>query len=299
MAYDRFDPRNSRPESARYGRDRWGDDDRNFSRNREDERGFFERAGDEIASWFGDDDAERRREREHMSDDRFGRDREFFGRDRHPTNFRNSGDFRDRDRDRDFDRGRYAYRGREPMGDRTYRPSGNFGDQRFVQGRYDNRESFFGSTRDIDPNYSSFRQRHLDELDRDYDQYREENRSRFENEFGSWRQQRLQKRSLLGTIREQMEVVGSDDEHVGTVDRIAGDRIILAKSDPDSGGVHHSLMCSSVDRIEGDKVILDCDAEQAKSIWRDENRSRALFEREDQGEAGPMALGRSFEGTYR
>jgi osmotically-inducible protein OsmY len=29
------------------------------------ERGFFERAGDEIASWFGDDDAERRRNRDH------------------------------------------------------------------------------------------------------------------------------------------------------------------------------------------------------------------------------------------
>ena len=29
-----------------------------------DDRGFFERAGDEISSWFGDDDAERRRERQ-------------------------------------------------------------------------------------------------------------------------------------------------------------------------------------------------------------------------------------------
>lgn len=29
------------------------------------ERGFFERAGDEVASWFGDDDAARRREQDH------------------------------------------------------------------------------------------------------------------------------------------------------------------------------------------------------------------------------------------
>ena len=42
------------------------------------------------------------------------------------------------------------------------------------------------------------------------------------------------KRQLLGQIREHMEVVGSDDEHVGTVDRVAGDRIILTKSDPRS-----------------------------------------------------------------
>ena len=30
-----------------------------------EQRGFFERAGDEIASWFGDDDATRRREQDH------------------------------------------------------------------------------------------------------------------------------------------------------------------------------------------------------------------------------------------
>jgi hypothetical protein len=46
-------------------------------------------------------------------------------------------------------------------------------------------------------------------------------------------------------------------------------------------------------------VILDCSAEQARERWRDESRSRALFEREDQGEMGPRTLNRSFEGTYR
>jgi len=96
-----------------------------------------------------------------------------------------------------------------------------------------------------------------------------------------------------------MEVVGNDDQHVGTIDRVAGDRIILTKSDPESGGVHHSLSCSDIDRIEGDRVILDLNTEQARQRWRDESRSRALFEREDQGEMGPRTLNRSFEGTYR
>jgi osmotically-inducible protein OsmY len=32
---------------------------------RSDDRGFFERAGDEVASWFGDEDAARRREQDH------------------------------------------------------------------------------------------------------------------------------------------------------------------------------------------------------------------------------------------
>ena len=73
----------------------------------------------------------------------------------------------------------------------------------------------------------------------------------------------------------------------------------LAKSDPESGGVHHSLSCSDIDRVEDNKVIVDCTADEAKNRWRDENRSRALFEREDQGEMGPRILDRSFEGTYR
>jgi osmotically-inducible protein OsmY len=44
---------------SRGGRSGW-DDDRRWS-GRGDERGFFERASDEVASWFGDRDAERRR----------------------------------------------------------------------------------------------------------------------------------------------------------------------------------------------------------------------------------------------
>ena len=87
--------------------------------------------------------------------------------------------------------------------------------------------------RDYDPHYHSWRQAADDELDRDYDDYRRENQSRFEDDFASWRENRdQQKRGLLGQIREHMDVVGNDDEHVGTVDRVAGDRIILTKSDP-------------------------------------------------------------------
>ena len=154
-------------------------------------------------------------------------------------------------------------------------------------------------SRHEDPHYESWRRQQMDSLDRDYDDYRREHQQRFESEFGSWREKRQQKRGLLGQVREHMEVVGNDDQHVGTVDRVAGDRLILAKSDPESGGVHHSLSCSDIDRVEDQRVILDCSAEQAKERWRDESRSRALFEREDQGEMGPRTLNRSFEGTYR
>jgi hypothetical protein len=263
MAYDRFDPRidrNPRRDRDRFGRDRWDEPTAwRGGRERDDERGFFERAGDWISSTFGDDDDDRRPRADY---------------------------------DRGFDRDdRYAYRGR----DRAYRPmTGDYG--RAEPRRERSRETASGIH---DPHYQSWRERQMAELDRDYDEYRRENQSRFESEFGSWREQRMQKRSLLGQVRENMEVVGNDDQPVGTVDKVAGDRLILAKSDPESGGSHHSLSCRSIDRIEGNRVMLGCSAEQAMKEWRDDDRERALFERDDQGEVGPHMLDRSFAGTYR
>jgi hypothetical protein len=93
MAYDRYDSRRDR--SPEYDR---SSDRGDFRSGRRDERGFFERAGDEIASWFGDDDAERRRrEDERMNPDQ-GRDSWTRGR-----NY-------DRGYGRDFDRDRSAPR---------------------------------------------------------------------------------------------------------------------------------------------------------------------------------------------
>lgn len=164
------------------------------------------------------------------------------------------------------------------------------------------RTSFAGSRarsgRD-DPHYEEWRRRQMEDLDRDYHEYRRERQERFEDDFGGWRERRQAKRQMLRDVRERMEVVGSDGEHVGTVDRVAGERIILTRSDPEAGGAHHSLSCSDLERIEDNRVILDCKAEKARERWRDESRSRALFERDDQGRMGPGMLDRSFSGTYR
>ena len=278
MAYDRDDIRYRRSGRDRdaYGRDQFrGNDSRDWERgDRGEDRGFFERAGDEIASWFGGEDDSRNR-------DELGR-REPWG----------GGQF---ERDR----------GRSPDRERGYRPmAGDYGRSEPISGRGGERQRSQRFSENPtqgmhDPHYRSWRQQQIDALDRDYDDYRRENQGRFESDFGGWRERRMSKRSLLGTVREQMEVLGNDEEHVGTVDRVVGDRIILAKSDPESGGVQYSLSCSDIDRIEENRVILDCDAAEAKKRWRDENRSRALFEREDQGEMGPRILDRSFEGTYR
>ena len=86
--------------------------------------GFFERAGDEIASWFGDDDAERRRHQDaqreggssrgshfgdHRSDDNRSWRERSFGNDR-PDDSRSydRGYGRDYDRDRSSGPGRYG-----------------------------------------------------------------------------------------------------------------------------------------------------------------------------------------------
>ncbi len=60
-------------------------------------------------------------------------------------------------------------------------------------------------------------------------------------------------------IREHMEVIGADGVHVGTVDRIEGDRIKLTKKDSGEGshkGHHHYIDKGLVAEIEGDKVRL-------------------------------------------
>ena len=312
MAYDRYDER------RRYRDPR----SRQFANDRE-ERGFFERARDEVSSWFGDEPSEQRRERDERFESRFDDDR-FSGRDRSRTfagdrdysRFEQSPRWRDEGYRRPYT-GRFSGGGGRGFGDDSYRPmTGDYGrssdfereqglaDQTFGEGwsRQDQRGfatsgSPAGATGLHDRDYSNWRTRQLDEFDRDYDEFRRENSSRFESEFSNWRGTRQAKRKLLGEVREHMQVVGSDDQPVGTVDKVRGDRIILTKDDsPD--GRHHAISCSLVDRLEGDRVILDRTAEQAREQFSSEDRNRALFENDDRREEGPHILNRSFSGTY-
>ncbi len=173
-----------------------------------DDRGFLARAGDEVRSWFGDEDAERRRELDSRYDERY------------------------------------------------YNQTG-------------------GNRHDDD--YRSWRSTQIAGLDRDYDEYRQENRSRFENEFSSWRTQRQTQRDSLNSVKEHADVVGSDGSHVGTVDKVRGDRIVLTKNDADAGGRHHSIPSRWIDKVEDDKVTLSKTADEAKQHWRDEENNQAMF----------------------
>ncbi|MBC8049201.1 MAG: DUF2171 domain-containing protein [Chitinophagales bacterium] len=54
----------------------------------------------------------------------------------------------------------------------------------------------------------------------------------------------------IGQIQEHMPVVGSDGQHVGTVDNIEGQRVNLTKSDPMSGGMHHYISLDMVQSVD-------------------------------------------------
>lgn len=226
--YEDDNRRGNRPSGARpsqpsgYGRQPQGYD--------YDERNFFARAGDEVRSWFGDDEAERRREL----------------------------------------------------------------DTRYDSGRQGDRHD----------DYRNWRSGQMAELDRDYDEYHRENQTKFHNEFTAWRSERQGQRQALTKVEEHMEVLGSDGQHVGTVDKVRGDRILLTKNDKDAGGQHHTIPSRWIKSVE-DKITLTKTAADAQKEWRAVERSEASSDFGDKSgnQDGPRdsqgrMLNRSFSGTY-
>ncbi|PWE52266.1 hypothetical protein DEM27_31970 [Metarhizobium album] len=60
-------------------------------------------------------------------------------------------------------------------------------------------------------------------------------------------------------IKEHAEIIGADGVHVGTVDRVEGNRIKLTKKDSGEGshkGHHHFIPLDLVADIEGNRVRL-------------------------------------------
>lgn len=69
-------------------------------------------------------------------------------------------------------------------------------------------------------------------------------------------------------VTENMEVIGADGVHVGTVDRVDGNRIKLKKSDSFGRheGHHHYIEMGFVAGVEGDKVRLSANADIAVTL---------------------------------
>ena len=73
----------------------------------------------------------------------------------------------------------------------------------------------------------------------------------------------------MSEIKEHMEVIGADGVHIGTVDRLEGNRIKLTKKDSGEGGHkghHHFIDKGLVADIEGDKVRLSANADVAVTM---------------------------------
>ena len=77
----------------------------------------------------------------------------------------------------------------------------------------------------------------------------------------------------LEDVREHMEVIGADGVHVGTVDRIDGDRIKLTRAEQSGSheGHHHFISRGLVAGVEGDKVRLSANADVALTFEEEES----------------------------
>lgn len=149
--------------------DRWrGESARDDRRGGPDERGFFDRAGDEVRSWFGDEEAERRREsdarRYEMEQGEAGRYRGG-GHDDQWTG---------RAPSRRDDQASYG-QGGQASGDGGYR----FGSAGQIVGSSPHDES-----------YRRWRAQQIEALDREYEEYCRHRQEQFESEFSTFRQNR-------------------------------------------------------------------------------------------------------------
>ncbi len=83
----------------------------------------------------------------------------------------------------------------------------------------------------------------------------------------------------LSQIREHMEIIGADGVHIGTVDKVEGDRIKMTKADSGSHGDHHHYFSGGlVAAVEGDQVRL-CAAGSAAVLLEAEKGGEPLTEK--------------------
>ena len=81
-------------------------------------------------------------------------------------------------------------------------------------------------------------------------------------------------------IREHMEVIGADGAHVGTVDKVDGDRIKLTRKDSGAdieggegahAGHHHYVSLGLVADVEGNQVRLSATGANAVLFEEEED----------------------------
>lgn len=184
----------------------WGPAEGRSGRGRDEDEesrgGFFERAGEEIRSWFSDDEDER------GSDSR-GRSRPDFGRGASGGR----GDFQRRPEQRghaqswgEANRGDNWRSSRQSEDSGSGQDSGSgFGDRNFGFNDLSGTTGGFGNQRfgsGQDDHYLNWRNRQLEQLDQDYQEYCREREQQFRQDFDSWRSSRKPDQSSEPQSRE-------------------------------------------------------------------------------------------------
>lgn len=79
-------------------------------------------------------------------------------------------------------------------------------------------------------------------------------------------------------IREHMEVIGADGVHLGTVDRVEGNRIKLIRADSGIGHEehHHYVPRGLVAEVEGDQVRLTARGDVVVDLLEQEESGQPL-----------------------
>jgi hypothetical protein len=81
-------------------------------------------------------------------------------------------------------------------------------------------------------------------------------------------------------IREHMEVIGADGVHLGTVDRVEGNRIKLIRADSGQGHEehHHYVPCGLVAEVEGNQVRLSARGDVVADLFEQEQSGQPIGE---------------------
>lgn len=80
-------------------------------------------------------------------------------------------------------------------------------------------------------------------------------------------------------IREHMEVIGADGVHIGTVEAVIDQRIMLSKQDSGQGSHRHHnhyIPLALVAEVEGDKVRLSANSNVAVTFEEEEDGRQPL-----------------------
>jgi hypothetical protein len=79
-------------------------------------------------------------------------------------------------------------------------------------------------------------------------------------------------------IREHMEVIGADGVHLGTVDRVEGNRIKLIRADSGVGHQNEHLFIPRglVAEVEGDKVRLSARGDVVADLFEQEQSGQPI-----------------------